>query len=497
MTTSSASSSSLSSLLASLGGSSATSTSTGGSLITAGQIDVTTLVNQMMSVESQPLVRLQAQEAGVQSRLSAYGKIQSALSSLAAAASGLTLPSAFKAAAASVSGGSTSATVSGQPASGTYAVTVSALAQAQSVASAPQSSATVPLATGSLTLQVATPPGGAAPAPITVNVSAANNTLAGLAAAINSAAGGSVNASVISDSSGSRLVLASANTGASNAFTVAASAGLGQFAYSASDPTGVAGGMAQTQAAGDASFSVNGLALKSSSNVITSAISGLTLTLNQAPAVGAAPLQSQVTVATDPTAVTASVNSFVTAYNAVISQVNTLTNYDANSNTASVLTGDFSARSVVANLQSIIGGKTTAPGTGATTAWLAQIGLKTNSDGTLSLNAPAFQAAFSANPAAVAAMFTTATGSGSQLGFAVQMENTVNLLVGSTGVLGSAEQSLQSQVTYMNNQQTFMQAQLAQTQARLTQEYSSLNATVTNAQAQQVSLANALAALPG
>jgi flagellar hook-associated protein 2 len=501
MTTSSTSNP-LTSLLSTLGNATPTgSSSNTGPLITTGQINVGQLVSELMTVQSQPLTQLQNQEAGVKSTLSAYGQEQSALSTLLTATQALSLPSAFQAAAATVTGTGTSAIVTGTPANGSYSVAVTNLAQAQSIASAPVASASTTLGTGTLSIQLGTASGStftpqSGSSAINVTIDSTNNTLSGIASAINSAANGAVNASVVTDANGqSQLVLRSANTGSANAFTVTASSALSQFAF---DPT-VTGTqpMTQTQAAADANFSVNGLALTSASNAVTTAISGVTLNLTQAPASGGAALQSQVTIATNPTTVTNSVNSFVSAYNALITLTNSLTSYNATSNSSSVLTGDSPTRNMLNMLQSIIGSQTTATGAGTSDSWLAQVGMSMNSDGTLSLNSTQFQSALSANPTAVTAMFTSATGTGAQQGFAVQISNAAQQIISPNGSLGAAQQSLQSQITYMNNQQAAMQAQLSQTQAALTKEYSALNAEVTAAQAQQASLASQLAALPG
>jgi len=484
-------------------GSSTSSSSNSGPLITAGQLNVSQLVSEMMVVESQPLTQLQSQEAGVQSTLSAYGQVQSAVSSLQSAAAALALPTAFQAASATVTGNGVSATVTGTPASANYAVTVSSLAQTQSIASTPVASATATLATGTLSIQMGaydstantfTPTSGSNP--ISVVINSTDDTLSGIAGAINSAANGSVNASVVTNANGtSQLVISSANTGTANSFSVTASSGLSQFAF---DPTATAGSpMQETQAAADAQFTVNGLALTSASNSVTTAINGVTLNLTQAPAAGATSLQAQVTVGTDPAAITSSVNSFISAYNSLITLTNNLTNYDASTNTASVLTGDPTTRDILDIMQSILGSQTSAAGTNPSYSWLAEVGVSVNSDGTLSLNQTQFQSALSANPTAVAAMFTGDTGTGAQQGFAVQISNAASQMIGPSGALGAAEAGLQSQITYMNTKQSLMQAQLAQIQASLTQEYSQVNSMLANASAEQTSLTNELSSLPG
>src|SRR6266853_461233 len=141
MTIGSTTSNSLASLLSSTLSSvnSSGGSSSGGSLtgspISTGPIDVNTLVTELMTVESQPLNQLQSRESGVQSKVSAYGQVQSALSDLDTAVAALQRTSAFTAAQATVSGSGVSAAVSGTPAAGSYSVTVSQLAQAQAAAS--------------------------------------------------------------------------------------------------------------------------------------------------------------------------------------------------------------------------------------------------------------------------------------------------------------------------------------------------------------------------
>jgi flagellar hook-associated protein 2 len=492
MSTSSTSNAALTSILSGLTNtsSSSSSTSTSGPLITTGQINVSQLVSQLMTIQSQPLVQLQNQEAGVKSTLSAYGQEQSALSALQTAANALALPSAFKASSATVTGTGVSATVTGTPPSGSYQLNVTNLAQAQSISSAAVTDPTAAIGTGTLTIQPgAWATGGASftassAAPITVTIDSTNDSLNGIASAINAAANGTVNASVVTDSTGSRLVLSSANTGAANGFSVSAGGALAAYNYTAGGQT-----MATNQSAADASFSVNGLALTSATNSTSTVLDGVTLNLTQANS------SSQIQVGTDPKAVTDTVNTFISAYNSFISLTNTLTSYNATNNTASVLTGDSPTRNMVNSLQSILGSQWSNTGTGP--SYLGQIGVSVNTDGTLSLDSSKFQAALTANPSGVAAMFSTATGTGSSQGFAVQIANAVSQIEGSTGALGSAQANLQAQVVYMNNQQTSMQAQLTQTQAALTQEYSALNAEISQAQAQQASLTNQLAALPG
>jgi len=97
---------------------------------------------------------------------------------------------------------------------GTHTVEVANLAQTSSGYLAPVSSASATL-TGSVTLQV----GSGKAQTISVPTTSGKNNLAGLAAAINSSGVG-INASVLTDSSGSRLSLVSGTSGANGNITV-------------------------------------------------------------------------------------------------------------------------------------------------------------------------------------------------------------------------------------------------------------------------------------
>jgi flagellar hook-associated protein 2 len=514
MTVSSTSSNSLASLLSSTLNSvnSSHSTSGSGSItgspISVGPIDVNTLVSELITADSQPMNQLQQRESGVQSKLSAYGQIQSALSNLQTAVTALTVGSAFSAEQATVTGNGVTASVTGTAPIGSYAITVSQLAQAQTTASAPVASASTVIGTGTLTLQMGTYDSSAhtfsaqsGSAPVHITIDSSNDTLGGIAAAINSAGAG-VTASVVTDNAGSRLVLNSSSTGAANGFslTVADSdgnntdtSGLSQLAF---DPTAAAGAgqnLTLTQPAKDAQYSVNGLNLTSSSNAITTAINGLTLNLTQAPATGST-LQAQVTVATDNTSVTSSVNNLVQSYNSLVKLEQSLTAYNSSTNSASVLTGDMSTIQIGSQLASILGGQISGGTAGY--SWLASVGIDFNRDGTLTLNSTKFANALVANPSAVSQMFTSVTGTANQQGFATQLNTAITSMLAPSGLLTGAQSATQSTITDMNTQIAAMQAQLNQEQTQLIRQYSQLNASLVTAQQQQAALASALASLP-
>jgi flagellar hook-associated protein 2 len=161
---------------------------------------------------------------------------------------------------------------------------------------------------GSLTIQVGS---GTAQ---TITVGSTSNTLSGLAAAINNAGIG-VTASVLTDTSGSRLSLVSGTSGSGGDLTVNSSI--------ADSTTGAALAYNTATNGLNASLTVDGVAISSASNTVSTVIPGVTFQL-LAPSPGTGPTAEsvQVQVLNNNTAVESSINQFVSDYNAVITAVN-------------------------------------------------------------------------------------------------------------------------------------------------------------------------------
>lgn len=192
---------------------------------------------------------------------------------------------------------------------GTHAVIVNSLAQTSSGYLAPITNASDTLS-GSITLKVGT---GTAQTINLANLSESDQNLAGLASAINSSGVG-IDASVLTDSSGSRLSLVSSISGADGDITVTNN--------TIADATTSSGTLAYTSAVsgGDASITVDGVKLTSASNTVTNLIPGLTFQL-----LSASPQQSdgsaepvQVVIANDNSGVETAVNQLVTDYNSLM-----------------------------------------------------------------------------------------------------------------------------------------------------------------------------------
>jgi flagellar hook-associated protein 2 len=250
---------------------------------------------------------------------------------------------------------------------------------------------TAPVGQGDLTL---TTSNGTA----TLTIDASNDNLDGLAAAITGAGLG-LTASVTTDANGSYLVVADSG-GGTPSFTLTpaadAQAGLSRFAYGGTPPAQ----MTQAQAARDAVIRMDGVDITRASNSIDDVIDGVTLNL-----VSAQPGTTVTLGASRPTAaIGQAVSDFVAAFNELKSQIDTATASASTSSdgTAGALYGNAGIREMQRQLSRL---SSTVLNTSGGPQTLAEIGVATNRDGTLSLDQNQLNKALATYPDAVEAMF--------------------------------------------------------------------------------------------
>src|SRR5208337_3841435 len=144
------------------------------------------------------------------------------------------------------------------------------------------------------------------------------------------------------------------------------------------------------QQGANAAFTVDGMSMTSQTNTVTNAIAGVTLNL-----LGSDPNTTlTVNVGPDTQGIENNINTWINAYNTVISYVNTQNTYNATSNTTGgPLFGDTNLELIESQLQSAIMSQV---GTGSMD-YLADIGITAGSTGALSLNTTTFDNAISNN----------------------------------------------------------------------------------------------------
>ena len=354
-------------------------------------LDIASLVNGLADAEKAPKEALiKRREEANSAKISALADASSAIDGFASALSSL------------ISGGtlftqpsvSDTSILSASTVTGSQLKTLSAqleviqLAKAQTISSVGLASSTAAVGEGDLTITT-----GATS--VVVTIDSTNNTLEGLVAAINGKNAG-VTASIVTDQGTAKLVLKGA-TGTANAFTLSVAggttSGLERFAYGA----GVTGGMTEAQAAQDAIVKMDGVEIRRSSNSFKDLVPGVQFDLKKA-----APGSIVNLGITRPTAaIEQAVNDFVAAYNELNTILAAATAPGVNGE-GGPLRGDLSIRDMRRQLGQLTSTVLNSRGNIKT---LAEIGVRTNRDGSLSVSTPALQQALQNDPEGVEALF--------------------------------------------------------------------------------------------
>lgn len=444
-------------------------------------IDGTSLIQQLVAIQSRPLANIRQQQSEIEAQISAYGRLKSAVSVFESAMSDLASPfdNAFiNFSATSSNEDAFTASASSSAASGTYSVNVIDLAAAKKQASSAYVDSTTDI-------------GGTGTIDITVNGStssitvAAGSTLADIRDAINQAGDNpGVTASILNEAGGSRLILSSDETGVANEFTInitdttdgnpADNAGLSKLFYEDPDPLVTTDSRVIT-AATDAEVEVDGFTITSATNKVTGAIEGVSLNLVAEGASGT------LTIARDDAAIKDAVNTFVTAYNDLRKAITSMYEGD--------LERDPSLRYIEQNLLSVVGATTATTGT---YSHISQIGVTRDKYGVMSLDASALTDALDTDMDSVAALFGDATD-----GVAVRLEAFADQLAGVDGMLTSREEGLNSRMSSLRDQESRWEIRVLDIEARYKKQFAAMDMSVSSMQATSSYLSSQLVGLMG
>ncbi len=448
------------------------------------------IINTIIQADSQPLVDLQSKVAADQAEISSYGGLINSLSSLNTLAQNMALPTIYGMAATSSNTSVLTATAGPNASAATYSMTVSQIAQAQSIYSANFSSETASPVANSGDVGFEIQVGSGTPVAITydstnnvfdVGSQTFSNSLDGVRDAIN-AAGAGVTASVINNGSGYQLVITSNNTGASNRLKVlvdtgsgygdaTGTAGINQLAFDPAYNTdgtvasyGTYTNLQQSMAGLDANLTLNGLAVTRSSNTITDLITGVTVNLLQTGS-------STLSVANDNAGFTSQINSFISTYNTVMGAINGALGTQS-------IPGPLYGDSLTKGLRQTLYDMTTNSYNGTS---LAALGITHDDNGNLTLNSTAWNAALAANPSQV-------LGAVNQM--ASSLQSTMNSYMNT--IIPGAEQGLNGEISLYKQQEDQWSTKLAVIQQMLTQEFSAMEQTLSTLSSESTSMTNML-----
>jgi flagellar hook-associated protein 2 len=445
-------------------------------------LDVNSIVTQLMTVEQQPLKLLQTKASTLQTQLSAYGTVKSVLSGFQTAAAALMNTDTWKAhtfssnnTAAVTGSASTSALAT------SFSLDVNNLAQVQSVRSGSQATGSAIGADGRLDIQLGQWSGtnfstGSGSA-VSINV-ASTDTLTDIATKINGASAG-ITAVVVKSGATDQLLIRGNSTGDAAGFQIKTydgsgtqitdgTTGVGKLAYdyNASATVPAFYGMQQTQAAQNASISIDGIAVSSATNTVSDAVPGVTLNL-----LAKTTTSTQITVGQNTDTIQSQISAFVDAYNKVNSTLATLTAYDPSTKTAGTLQGDSTAVGLQNVLRSMLGANGPA---GTAFNRLSDMGLEMQRDGSLTINSTKLTAALS-NTAGLNTFFTASNGSSAANGMAKRINDFIQAADGVSGNITNRSTALQSSITRNSNDQNAMNTRLAAMQAQYYAKFNALD----------------------
>jgi flagellar hook-associated protein 2 len=417
---------------------------------TSGQgFDVATTVTQIQASEQAIETPWQTQLTALQAQDTVFSSLGTDLSTLTTSLQALTdftgvfsekMGSSSNTNVLSLSSADTTAVA------GSHTIQVGTLAQTSSDVSTAISSASDTL-TGTVTIQGTT----------FDTQTNGNNTLTGLASSINLAAIG-VTASVITDSSGSRLSIVSGTSGTAGQLDTITTSALADGSTSITFP----GPPNSGQQGQDAQITVDGVSITSPSNTVTNAIPGVTFQLLSSPL--NTPVQVQITNNT--TDIGTAMSSFVSAYNAVVKDITTQAGKDSSGNPEPLY-----GSPTMSLLQSSLTGSLFGTAASGAISNITQLGLTVNSDGTLTLDSNALNSALNTSFADVTG-FLQNTGS-----FGQTMATTLNNLgtQAPDGAIYLAQQQNTAQEAALNLNITNENSLLATQKTTLTTELNTAN----------------------
>jgi len=452
-------------------------------------LDIQSLVNQLVAAERAPAeTRINRREREINTLLSAFGRLKSALSSFSDTLDGLKNANTFRdRTAASSDEQVATVTASSGASAASYTLDVTRIAQAHKLTAGGGSYSGQ---TGTLTLEIGQYDGGSnsftASRSATLTIDSSNNTIQGIRDAINDADIG-ISATIINDGTNDILSITADDTGTANTIRISVSgdsdgsdvdgAGLSAFTF---DPTGAgASNATEVSQALDAEFTIDGIAITSSSNTLTSTISGLSVELKSAGS-------STLTVEEDIDAAKEKIQSFVDAYNELSSTIRELTKYEGEGGNNGVLLSDSAVFGMDMRIRSIIGSASTSGGDFSS---LMEIGFASDPEtGQLKLDTTELENALKSNFDGVGELIAEYT---------TQISDYVDTQLGIDGVLTTRTQGLDATLRDLSEQRDALELRIESVRARYTAQFSRLDSLIASLNSTGAFLTKQLAGLPG
>lgn len=441
-------------------------------------LDVTSIVNALVEAERAPKQNsLDRLETDVTVTLTGLGSLSSALDELRSAALDLSLSSSYSKRSTSVSDNDFySASATSSASAGTYDIEVTQLALGTiSESQVFTSGSSTTFGDGTLTFTI-----GSETFDVTV---AASDTLSDIRNNINEATGNSdlVSVNLLNNvnngvDTGSVLTFESTTTGTGNDLVVT-------FTGDAS-LADLSTNLTTTQTAIDASIEIDSFTASSSTNKFTDVIDGVTIDIIKQHTAGST---SELSVSLDTASTKGLITGFVTAYNAYIEVTKQLGSAD--STAPGLLLGDYTLRQVGSQIRNLF----SSPVEQASGDFdsLSAIGISTTQTGELEIDNAVLDLAIANDFEKLDELFA------GDAGFATQLRDLIDNYTGSSGVITTREQSLNSQLSQIADDRISLDLRIESLQLRLTKQFSTMDAIVAQLNSTQSYIAQQFENLPG
>jgi len=178
-----------------------------------------------------------------------------------------------------------------------------------------------------------------------------------------------------------------------------------------------------------------------------------------------------LTISPDTTSAEKNINAFVTALNSTLTSIQTLTGYNATTQTAGALQGNATLQSFQNQLSNILDTVTGPNSSGVSS--LSDLGITADaSTGTYDTTSTTLESALSASLSGVGNLL------GGPNGIATQVDALVTQYTQPGGLLATINTGLQTGLSNLTSQQNSLNAELATYSATLTTQYNAMDAAV-------------------
>ena len=402
-------------------------------------LDLSSILDSLEAAEKSTLTPISKQQS------SYTAKLKSALESFQTANTALNKADLFTATSTTSSSSAFSATTTGSAIAGKYTISVSQLAQAQTLTTKNSQKDSKAAIDSVLTIQQ-----GGGKDPVTIDISAGNSSLSGIRDAINNAKAG-VSASIINVGNGEyRLSITANDTGSNNAMklSVSGDSALESFMGYNGTPGDSSNGMIESVTAQNAKLTVNNVEIENSSNTISDSLEDITLNLNDVTTGN-----QTLTISKDTSKAENAVKAWVDAYNTLQDTFSSLTKYTAvdagaesQDSSNGALLGDSTLRTIQTQLKTLLANTHSS----SNYKTLAQIGITSDaSTGKLEIATDKLQTALKNDAAGIGEMFI---GDGKSTGVTTGISNNLTSWLSSTGIIQAAKDGVSKTLNNLTDQ---------------------------------------------